>query len=92
MVVSITGRQPVNALSPPGRKLVLRRFKWTKVSRLTVKQLKKARVEFIRSHPELHQKPKELARAMQQDGLWTSITELHTITKQIAGLRATEVG
>ena len=92
LIVALTGSQPVNALSAAGRKLVLRRFKWTKVSLLNAKQLKKARVEFIRSHPELHQNPKELARAMQQDGLWTDITELHTITKQIVRLIATEVG
>ena len=91
LIVALTGSQPVNALSTTGRKMVLRRFKWTKVSLLTVKQLKKARVEFIRSHPELHQKPKELAKAMKEDGLWTPITEIHAITKQIAGLRETEV-
>lgn len=92
LIVALTGRQPVNALSSAGRELGLRRFKWTKVSLLTAKQLKKARVEFIRSHPELQQEPKELAKAMKEDGLWTSITDLHAITKQIAGLRATEVG
>ena len=92
MVVSITGSQPLKALSPAGQQAALKRFKWTKVSLLTVKQLKKAKLNFIVEHPELHQQPKELARAMKNDGLWTSITELHTIIKQIAGLRATEAG
>lgn len=92
MLVKLAGREPLDALSPAGKQAALNAFKWTKVSLLTVKQLRAARVEFIRSHPELHQKPKELAAAMKADGLWTDITELHAITKQIVRLRETKVG
>lgn len=87
MVVGLTGSKPFNALSQSGRKAVLKRFKWTKVSMLTAGELKRARLAFIRAHPQLVEQPKELAKAMKEDGLWTSITELHVIVKQIARLK-----
>lgn len=86
MVVARTGSQPLNALSPTGRKAVLRRFKWTKVSMLNAKQLKAARISFIVGHPELLQDSKAMAKAMKRDGLYTDITELAVIYKQLPKL------
>lgn len=86
MVVGLTGSQPLNALSATGRKAVLKRFKWTKVSMFTAKQLKAARISFIVGHPELHSQPKAMAKAMKLDGLYTDITELAVIYKQVPKL------
>ena len=86
MVVGLTGSQPLEALSQAGQQAELKRFKWTKVSLLTTKQLKAARVEFINNHPELHQDFKAMAKSMQQDGLYTDITELAVIYKQVPKL------
>lgn len=86
MVVGLTGSQPLNALSPTGRKAVLKRFKWTKVSMLNAKQLKAARISFIVGHPELLQDSKAMAEAMKLDGLYTDITELAVIYKQLPKL------
>lgn len=86
MVVARTGSQPLNALSPTGRKAVLKRFKWTKVSMLNAKQLKAARLSFIVEHPELLQDSKAMAKSMQQNGLYTDITELAVIYKQVPKL------
>ena len=86
MMIALIGSQPLNALSATGRKAVLKRFKWTKVSLLTAKQLKAARISFIVGHPELHRQPKELAKAMKSDGLYTDITELAVIYKRVPKL------
>ena len=86
LVVGLTDSQPLNTLSATGRKAVLKRFKWTKVSMFNVKQLKAARISFIVGHPELHCQPKELAKAMKLDGLYTDITELAVIYKQVPKL------
>lgn len=86
MVVGLTGSQPLNTLSAAGRKAVLKRFKWTKVSMFNAKQLKAARISFIVGHSELHCQPKELAKAMKLDGLYTDITELAVIYKQVPKL------
>lgn len=86
MVVSITGSQPLQALSSAGQQAALKRFKWTKVSMFNAKQLKAARISFIVEHPELLQDFKAMAKAMKLDGLYTDITELAVIYKQVPNL------
>lgn len=44
------------------------------------------RLEFIRAHPDLVQQPKDLAKAMKKAGLYSSKTQIDTITKSIGGL------
>ncbi|NDJ15636.1 MAG: hypothetical protein EBY17_31440 [Acidobacteriia bacterium] len=87
MAIARTGSQPLKALSSAGQQAALKAFKWTKVSMFSAKELKQARLAFIDGHPELAEQPKELARAMKADGLYTDITELHVIVKQIGRLK-----
>lgn len=87
MAVALIGSQPVKSLSPAGKQAALKAFRWTKVSTLTASELRQARLSFINDHPQLEEQPKELAKAMKEAGLWTSITELHVIVKQIARLK-----
>ena len=86
MMIAKIGSQPLQAISPAGQQAALKRFKWTKVSLLTTKQLKAARIEFINEHPELLQDFKAMAKAMKLDGLYTDITELAVIYKQVPNL------
>jgi hypothetical protein len=82
----LAGKTPIEALSAIGQVAALERFKWTKVSLLSAKELRMARVEFVRSHPQLHQDLKTMAKAMQQDGLYTDIADLHAIVRQLPKL------
>jgi hypothetical protein len=70
-------------LSPEGREAALGFFKWTKLSLLTRTELRQARVDFVRRHPQLHAQPRELARAMREAELYSPWTELYAIVKQL---------
>lgn len=82
----LAGKTPFEALSAIGQAAVLERFKWTKVSLLSAKELRVARVEFVRNHPQLHQNLKTMAKAMQQDGLYTDIADPRAIVRQLPKL------
>jgi hypothetical protein len=82
----LAGKSPIEALSAMGQVAALERFKWTKVSLLSVKELRRARIEFVRNHPQLQQDLKAMAKEMQQDGLYTDIADLHAIVRQLPKL------
>lgn|GEM_PF-4397007 len=86
--MKLAGKTPIEALSAMGQIAALERFKWTKVSLLTAKELRIARVDFVRSHPQFHQELKTMAKAMQLDGLYTDIADLHAIVRQLPKLIA----
>lgn len=86
MVVSITASQPLKAITPAGQQAALEEFQWTKVSLLTAAELRKARISFIKDHPELLQDFKAMAKAMKLDGLYIDITDIYRITKQLPRL------
>ena len=73
-------------LSAKGVEAALSEFKYTKATFLTREQLVTARIEFVRQHPELHDRPRELARALLKEGYWSDTTQLSMITKQVPGL------
>ena len=77
---------PIELLNDEGKEVALANFKWTKVSLLTPKELKQARIEFVLLHPDLHQNPRELAKAMKKEELYSSTAEIYAIAKQIPGL------
>jgi hypothetical protein len=85
---SLLKGDPQQWLSPEGVKVSLGQFKFTKVSLLTRQELKEARLEFIRQHPELHENPRELARALRSAELYSKTTELCAIVKRLPGLFA----
>jgi len=71
--------EPLNLLSEEGRRIVLEAFKWTPLARMSNKEARKARVEFAKRHPELLEKPKELALAMREAQLYSETTSLRSI-------------
>jgi hypothetical protein len=77
---------PIELLNDEGKEVALANFKWTKVSLLTPKELKQARIEFVLLHPDLHQNPRALAKAMKKEELYSSTAEIYAITKQIPRL------
>jgi len=85
-LVSLVRRKPERCLSEKGVEVALQEFKWTKVSLLTREELTRARLEFIREHPELHDKPREMARALLAAELWSDTTQLSVVTKQVPKL------
>jgi hypothetical protein len=74
---------PVEILTEEGKEVALETFKWTKVSLLTPKELKKQRLEFVRRHRDLHQNPRELAKLMKAEGLYSDTVEIYAIVKQL---------
>ena len=85
---SLLRGSPERWLSAKGVEAALSEFKWTKATLLTREQLVAARIEFVRQHPELHNQPRELARALLKAGYWSNTTQLSVITKQVPGLIA----
>jgi hypothetical protein len=77
---------PTELLNDEGKEVALANFKWTQVSLLTHKELKQARIEFVRLHPDMHQNPRELAIAMIEAGLYSTVAQVYVIAKKIPGL------
>jgi len=75
--------EPHHWLSEAGHQAALAYFKWTKTTLLTRSELKQERIDFVRQHPELHTRPRDLARALRDAGLYNDHTELHAIVKQL---------
>ena len=53
---------------------------------MTPKEASAARVQFLVEHPELSDKPKELAEALKADGLYSENTSIRQICKFLPGL------
>jgi hypothetical protein len=73
-------------LSETGIQAAVDSFKWTKVSLLTNREAKQARIEFVREHHELHADPRALARALKRAELYSNTTEIYAIKKQVPRL------
>ena len=72
--------------SEAGMKTALDSFNWTKVSLLTAQQAKLARIDFVRTHPELHNKYQAMAKALKTAGLYSDAADIYAIKKQVPGL------
>jgi len=77
---------PSSLLSEVGLQTALDSFKWTKVSLLTTKEAKLARIDFVRQHPELHNDHQALARALKKAELYSDTAEVYAIKKQVPRL------
>ena len=73
-------------LSEAGLNAALDSFKWTKVSLLTVQEAKQARLDFVRSHPELHNDHQAMAKALKTAELYSDTAEVYAIKKQVPRL------
>lgn len=73
-------------LSETGIKAALKSFKWTRVSTLTNKEAKQARIDFVREHPELHDNHQAMAKALKTAELYSDTAEVYVIKKQVPRL------
>ena len=73
-------------LSETGIKAALENFKWTRVSTLTNREAKQARIDFVREHPELHSNHHVLAKALKTAELYSDTAEVYAIKKQVPRL------
>ena len=77
---------PSGLLSDLGLQTALNSFNWTKYSLLTTPEVKLARIDFVRQHPELHNDPQALARALKMAELYSDTAEVYAIKKQVPRL------
>ena len=73
-------------LSETGLRAGLDSFKWTRVSLLTAQEAKQARLDFVRTHPELHNDHQAMAKALKTAELYSDTAEVYTIKKQVPRL------
>jgi hypothetical protein len=73
-------------LSELGVKAAVDNFKWTRVSTMTNREAKQARIDFVREHPELHGDHQALARALKKAELYSDTMEIYAIKKQLPRL------
>jgi hypothetical protein len=73
-------------LSEMGVKAAVDNFKWTRVSLLTNTEAAKARIDFVRDHPELHNNHQSLAKALKDAELYSDTMEIYAIKKQVLKL------
>jgi len=79
---------PIELFTDAGKAELLSLFQWTPLSKMTGKQARAARLQFIREHPEFSSDDRKLAEAMQQAGLYSECTTTWQIAKFIPSLRA----
>lgn len=77
---------PVTILPEATQRRLLGAFEWTPLVRMTGAEARRARVEFVRSHAELIETPKDLATALKGAGLYSPDTTLHQIVKFLPSL------
>jgi len=73
-------------LSEMGVQAAVDNFKWTRVSLLTNTEAAKARIDFVRDHPELHNNHQSLAKALKEAELYSDTMEIYAIKKQVLKL------
>ena len=73
-------------LSGMGIQAAVDNFKWTRVSTLTNREARQARIDFVREHPELHGNPHVLAKALKRAELYSDSMEIYAIKKQVPRL------
>jgi hypothetical protein len=79
---------PIDLFTEAGRVELLGMFSWTPLARMTAKQARAARIEFIRNNAELIDDRRRLAEAMQRAGLYSESTTSWQIAKFIRSLLA----
>ena len=57
---------PLDILSKAGENKLLAEFQWTPLARMTAREARAARIEFIRKHPALKDNHNGLATALQK--------------------------
>jgi len=79
---------PIDLFTKTGKAELLNQFEWTPLARMTNKQARAARLQFVREHPDLTHDPRQLAEAMQKAGFYSDLTTLWQITKFVPSLLA----
>ena len=79
---------PIDLFTDEGKAELLGLFQWTPLSRMTSKQAREARLQFIRQHSDLVGDGRKLAEAMQKAGLYSECTTPWQIAKFLPALLA----
>src|SRR5436190_14352428 len=74
---------PISLLTEEGLEIAKKEFKWQPVHFMTPKELKVARLDFIKNHPDLWTDHKTLAKALQEAKLYQKETDLGHIRRSI---------
>jgi len=80
---SVMKLPPITLLTEVGLEIAKREFRWQPVHFMTPKELKVARLEFVKSHPDLWSDHKTLAKALQEAKLYQKETDLGHIRRSI---------
>jgi hypothetical protein len=75
-----------HVLTSDGKSAAIEAFKWDSLNTMTTAQARHARVEFIRAHPELIPKPRELAAALKKANLYAQFSDTGKIVKSLPKL------
>jgi len=78
--------KPCQTLTQFGAEKLLSTFEWTPLARMTVKQARQARVEFIRNHSDLKADFRALALALRDAKLYAESTTVHQVMKFLPSL------
>jgi len=81
-------RSAAGVLSEAGQHYVLDSFEWNELSRMTSREARSARVAFAKTHTNLHGKPRDLAVALKQAGLYAESTSISQIIKHLSPIIA----
>jgi hypothetical protein len=77
---------PIRAFSKTGLAFILSNFEWTPLARMTPKEARTARIQFIRKNSSLISDPRKLAEALRSAGLYSENTSISQIQKFLLGL------
>jgi len=80
---SILKLPPITLLTEEGLEVAKKEFNWQPVHLMTPKELKAARIEFVKSHSDLWSDHKTLAKALQEARLYQKETDLGHIRRSI---------
>lgn len=79
---------PIDLFTGKGRTQLLQHFEWSSLAKMTSKQARLARIEFIRTNRDLTQDTKKLAEALQKARLYSESSSLYQIAKSLPSLIA----
>ncbi len=89
----VAPENPLETLTEAGRNRLLKSLRWTRLERMTPKQVRAARIRFIRGKKLLDADPREIARALRAAGLYDKhLTPGCIVEKMASVLREARAG
>lgn len=79
---------PLDLLTQVGQERLLLSHEWTPLGLMSKREARQARVRFVREHPDLWDRPRELASAMCQASLYSSTCNPHEVARYMGAIIA----